>query len=354
MPAGPLQTPIYRPAFRLRRARRDEHFADKNGRLLAQNEEGRVPYRLLCCLVFQAIALFPLSAVAHAQKSQGASEAIQEAETEILIKFGGFDRSYILYVPNTAPASAAGSPLVIALHGGGGKAASTFKGYKWREAADKYGFVIASPQALAENGSAWVDLSGRATVNADDVAFISAVIDDVSRRVKLDPQRLYATGFSSGASMTQMLGLRLSDRLAAIAPVTGHLWKEETPEQPLPVLMIFGDSDLRNPPEGGPIPGVSAVKPSQAANADIWVRQMKCDPEPRIDHPVAAVTRKVWDACAGRGRVEFWLVAGLGHQWAGGTPSKQNVAILGPYSDAIDDTETISAFFLAHPRPAPP
>lgn len=286
---------------------------------------------------------------ADAQEAKPPARVLGGFETELSLKLGGYDRTYILYIPATI--DPAGAPLVIALHGGGGKASSTLNKYKWREAADKYGFVVASPQALEANGSAWLDLSGRARVVGDDVQFISEVIDHVGRRTKIDPHRIYATGFSSGASMSQMLGLRLSNRLAAIAPVTGHLWQEEAPREPLPVLMIFGDGDLRNPPQGGPIPGATARKPTQASNADIWVRQMKCRTVPAVDHPVPEVTRRVWTGCAGQGEVEFWLVAGLGHQWPGSGASKRDSDILGPYSDAIDATETISRFFLAHRKP---
>lgn len=272
------------------------------------------------------------------------------APIEMSLRTGGFDRTYLLYAPASLRPGAS-VPLVIALHGGGGNAASVLSKYKWQAAADRYGFVVAAPQALLENKSSWSDLSGRSRVEVDDVAFISALIDDVAAHARIDPRRVYATGFSSGASMSQLLGVRLSDRLAAVAPVSGHLFHEESPRRPLPVLMIFGAQDPRNPPDGGVAPGTTTTKPRQMANAEIWTRRMRCGAQPSVDHPVEAVTRSVWRGCDGDGSVEFWFVQGLGHRWAGGEPSKRGDELLGPYTAVIDDTEVIWAFFARHALP---
>ena len=81
------------------------------------------------------------------------------------------------------------------------------------------------PAQFLTNPRLWNDGSGRGTIgveHVDDLGFISAMIDFLEARYSADPARIYCTGFSNGASMTFSVGLNLSDRIAAIAPVAGH------------------------------------------------------------------------------------------------------------------------------------
>ena len=78
-----------------------------------------------------------------------------------------------------------------------------------------------------------------ASNNVDDLGFISAMIDFLEARYAADPVRIYCTGFSNGASMTFSVGLNLANRIAAIAPVAGHLWEREKQlAYPVPLLYI--------------------------------------------------------------------------------------------------------------------
>ena len=71
----------------------------------------------------------------------------------------------------------------------------------------------------------WSDGSSAAILALDDaLGFISAMIDLLEVRYAADPARIYCTGFSNGASMTFSVGLNLSNRIAAIAPVSGQFW----------------------------------------------------------------------------------------------------------------------------------
>jgi polyhydroxybutyrate depolymerase len=78
----------------------------------------------------------------------------------------------------------------------------------------------------------------------DDVAFIRALIDRVTRQYAIDPHRVYAAGMSNGAMMTELLGCRLANGVAAIAPVAGPMPEPLEagcrPARPVPVLEIHG------------------------------------------------------------------------------------------------------------------
>ena len=94
--------------------------------------------------------------------------------------------------------------------------------------ADEAGFVAVYPNGtgaanmfLTWNAGGFV---GKASdKKPDDVKFIASLLDDLATVVKVDPKRVYATGMSNGGMMCYRLAAELSDRIAAIAPVSGTI-----------------------------------------------------------------------------------------------------------------------------------
>ena len=70
-----------------------------------------------------------------------------------------------------------------------------------------------------------------------------AMLDDVEDGADVDAARIYATGFSNGASFTARLAVELSDRFAAAAWVGGGLDAAYVPTRNLPVAMVAGQCD---------------------------------------------------------------------------------------------------------------
>ena len=90
------------------------------------------------------------------------------------ITSNGLKRSYLLYLPPTHHQHSA-APLVVALHGGGGRSENVDKLLGLNSLADQYGFMVAYPDAVNHH---WND--GRKVKkyrshreNVDDVGFIS-------------------------------------------------------------------------------------------------------------------------------------------------------------------------------------
>ena len=57
----------------------------------------------------------------------------------------------------------------------------------------------------------------------DDVAFILAMIDDMTDKVAVDEAQIFVTGASNGGMMTYRLGCETAGVFAGIAPVIGNI-----------------------------------------------------------------------------------------------------------------------------------
>jgi len=82
------------------------------------------------------------------------------------------------------------------------------------------------------------------------------VRDDLATVVNVDPKRVFATGMSNGGMMCYRLASELSDRIAAIAPVSGTMAiPDYKPKRPVPVIHFHGTADNIVPfngPKGTP------------------------------------------------------------------------------------------------------
>ena len=58
-------------------------------------------------------------------------------------------------------------------------------------------------------------------LGGDDVAWFTALLDELAATLCIDTERIYVAGFSNGAMMASVLACELSERIAAIAPVAG-------------------------------------------------------------------------------------------------------------------------------------
>jgi len=79
--------------------------------------------------------------------------------------------------------------------------------------ADQAGFIAVHPEALGDPQT-WH--FGPGAQAAADVAFIRDLVGYLEGQLSIDPARIYVTGISNGAQMTNRLGCELSDRTDAI------------------------------------------------------------------------------------------------------------------------------------------
>lgn len=233
----------------------------------------------------------------------------------------GLVREYILYVPASyVPGTPA--PLILNFHGYTSNALEQMFYGDFRPIADTAGIIVVHPQGTVDllGNTHWNVGWGTSTV--DDVGFTSALIDSLSAAYTIDPTRIYSTGMSNGGFFSYKLACDLSDRIAAIASVTGSMNVNQSaschPDHQMPVMEIHGTSDQTVAYTGNilfaPIPSVISF----------WVGFNSCT-TPAIVNPIEDTD--MTDGCTAEHQlytlglngatVEHYKITGGEHTWPG-------------------------------------
>lgn len=232
----------------------------------------------------------------------------------------GLQRSFILYIPETYnPGQAA--PLVINFHGYSSNAFEQMNYGDFRDVADTAGFLLVHPMGTLDSfGNTYWNANWGGEV--DDIGFTEALIDSLAAGYSINTDRVFSTGMSNGGFMSYTLACELSNRIAAIASVTGSMNSNQAgscnPQHPVPVMEIHGTADFVVPYNGNafmePIPEVITY----------WTGFNNCVPEPVITEipdidPNDGCTAEKHYYGGGANGVEvihFKIING-GHTWPG-------------------------------------
>ncbi len=141
---------------------------------------------------------------------QAAYSAQQEKQFEATVKVKA-KLQYLLYLPAGYGTSRQKWPLVLFLHGAGesGTDLARVKTHgppKLVEQGREFPFILVSPQCSTRG---W---------NPDT---LNALLDDLIRTYRVDPDRVYVTGLSMGGYGTWALAAAHPEKFAAIAPICG-------------------------------------------------------------------------------------------------------------------------------------
>ena len=166
-------------------------------------------------------------------------------------------RQYLTYVPEIYTSSGIARPLLFNFHGGSGSASGQVYTADFRPIADTANFILVYPQGTF--GSTWnssLPTNPRTKMFVDDFGFVDAMIKKINSDYifGIDTTRVYATGYSNGADISLSLACVRSDKIAAVASVSGLL-DRHTAENSSPltvgVLSIHGTNDFSRPYEYG-------------------------------------------------------------------------------------------------------
>lgn len=291
-----------------------------------------------------------------------AAVAPQGSVTEHTIRTAdGLDRSYRLFVPSGGLGVA---PLLVALHGGLGSGAQFEVNSDFDGLATSNRFIVAYPDGvgLMSDGSGGArtwnggDCCGPAVKrNVDDVAFLGALVLDVSESNAIDPNRVYATGHSNGGIMALRLACEASDMFAAVGVQSAALGVQQcAPKRPVSLMQIHGTSDTNIPLSGGVGSGLSRVSfrpPQQAAEAMAEANGCSTPPVTTTDSANPDLIEAQWPSCSRGSAVSFLAVTGAGHAWMGhSAASAAGEKLVGPPYPDLDSSRALWAFLAEHPR----
>ena len=222
------------------------------------------------------------------------------------INVNGKNRTIDVYAPSGMGEN---RPMVISAHGMGQDIAYQKQQSRWDQVADTAKFLVVYPQS---DGSTW-DLGA----NGADIAFIKAIIKEMSSKYKIDLKRVYMSGFSMGGMLTYSVANNMADQIAACAPVSGYPIGDMTakPSRPIPIIHTNGDADdvVHYEPWKGTFNGMYQEQQGAYAQAEAWAKANECDDTPIESVVDGAATRYVWKN--GKCGVEVCLnkIYGKGH-----------------------------------------
>jgi polyhydroxybutyrate depolymerase len=263
-----------------------------------------------------------------------------EAGADVLIDIGG--RTVNVHVPPSHQPSKP-TPVLIFLHAYSGQG-EMGEGYLGLQSlADDLGFLYLAPEGTTDctgdqfwNGTdACCDLCNS---SVDDVAFLSAVLDEVEAQFLVDTLRVYLFGYSNGAFMAYRMACERADRFAAIVGLSGATWSDPSscnPSEPVHTLEIHGTADATILYDGGLFDGVPY--PGAITTTETWASYNGCSLTPDTSSPnldldrllgSAETTVSRYDAdCALGGSAELWTITGGDHQPAISTSFASEVGV---------------------------
>ena len=176
------------------------------------------------------------------------------------------DRIVLIHAPGNLDLDQS-YPLVFAFHGNGGTANSWI--HTLAPLVNDGQFIGIYPQGDQQSWNL-----GQEASQADDVAFVDAIVNALASYNQADSSPMFALGTSNGGGMVQELAVSTS-YFNAIASLGTQLRVSHGPDKdtsPVSILQISGDQDPAIPYNGGWSPATGHVFFPAEHSAAIWAR----------------------------------------------------------------------------------
>jgi polyhydroxybutyrate depolymerase len=239
-------------------------------------------------------------------------------------------RTYYLHIPASYQPSQS-VPLLLAFHSRTTDGKEILLSSQFVAWAAEMNFIVAALNgAVYDGASSWN--AGNCCTNAttygeNDILLTSTVIDFVKSKYAVDPTQVWASGHSNGGMMAYRLACDLSDKITAVAVVTGALMDPTcTPAKQVSLLHIHGDLDPTVPYQGG----AKFETPNIYYSVLDYTKAITCSGSTR-SNITRDEERYLWN-CSNDVQVELVNYMSQSHAWGSGY------------------TEEILRFLFAHPR----
>ncbi|MFE1839993.1 extracellular catalytic domain type 1 short-chain-length polyhydroxyalkanoate depolymerase [Streptomyces sviceus] len=294
------------------------------------------PRRPLSSVAAVLLSLLAAVLFAAVPTASARTEAVPTATLTEITAFGTNPSSLqmYLYVPDNVTAHPA---VVVAVHYCTGSGPAMYNGTEWARLADTYGFVVIYPSVT--RSSKCFDVSSPQALKrggGSDPVGIKSMIDWTVNTYSADTGRIYATGISSGAMMTNVLLGDYPDVFAAGAAFSGV---------PFGCFATTDGSEWNSACSGGTVthtpqqwgdlvraayPGYTGTRPRMqvwhGTEDDVlrypnfgeeikqWTNVLGVSQTPAVtDTPVSGWTRTRYGATGDRAPVEAISLQGVGH-----------------------------------------
>ena len=233
------------------------------------------------------------------------------------LKIDGITREYLVYLPSDFDKSES-IPALFCFHGGDMYAESMMRNTAdFRPLANANKFIAVYPQGLITDSK-----GGRSTTwnnkgpydnGTDEIGFAESMIDSLVEDYSVDPDRIYACGFSLGGNLMWDYASLLGNRFAAIASVAASMWEwtheDFSPTDRTGILTIHGTNDSYNPYNGNQY----SISINQLNK--YWVSINGSQSSPSTSQFSRGVTRYLWAETEDCHTVEHYRVQEGFHDW---------------------------------------
>lgn len=241
----------------------------------------------------------------------------QETVTGTLLH-DNISRAYRLRLPKNFSITES-IPLVFNFHGYGSNASQQEFYSNMNPLANAERFAVCYPDGIQSAWNVGWDFGSM----ADDVGFVSALIDTLVQKYNFNARKVYACGMSNGGYLSYFLACRLPNKIAAVASVTGSMVPVVLPTcepgRSIPVLEFHGTADDVVPYQGAQ--GLAAPIDSVIA---FWARNNQCPQSPDFEllpnintTDGSTVEKYTFAPCDENRKVILYKILGGGHTWPG-------------------------------------
>ncbi|WP_250937143.1 alpha/beta hydrolase family esterase [Allorhizobium sonneratiae] len=279
--------------------------------------------------VFVWLMLVPvLLLVGGKAQAAGCGLTVKPGFQDVVFSSGGLQRKAVIFVP-PGYSGKLKVPVVFDLHGSNSFPRDQFRRSHWPDIARQEGFIVVAPQGGLDGKlpgtHAW-NVPGVTSGNGpDDVAYLQATLDLVKDRFCVDPDRIYASGYSGGGRMLSQFICNGNGDFSAAAfvmslragkPVArdGKWLPDPTsckPSRALSIIAFWGMKDHTNPYAGGGRPywqygGETALYR--------WAELDGCKSVPSLTKGVR-MSSMAFDRCRGGVHILSYTIADQTHDW---------------------------------------
>lgn len=229
------------------------------------------------------------------------------------LEHAGEQRSYLLHVPPTYDGTTR-MPVVFLFHGFGGTPEKVMETTGMASLADQRGFVVVAP--LARGAVTQWDFRSPGSVESSDASFTQDLSSAVSAQGCVDPDGVFAAGFSNGSAMVLALACDPDSQFTAYGAVSGpYMAPNCSQAKPASIAYFHGLLDDVVPYTGaetaiGPLPPVDDTVAE-------WVAHDECPALGATTTAIGVLRHFAWRDCAGGSAISVYVVEDAGHRWPG-------------------------------------